>query len=91
MNLALMLHHGPRADAPNEVMSLPHLELLASSALERERLKILADQLTAFGSIPFSFKEVESIDHSQHGALLRIALCERPAKSNDPSKGFKRK
>ena len=32
MNLALMLHHGPRADAPNEVTGLPHLELLASTA-----------------------------------------------------------
>ena len=81
MNLALMLHHGARADAPNEVMSHPHLELLASTASERQRLKVLADQLTAFGSIPFSFKEIESIDHSQHGAMLRVALCERPAES----------
>ena len=81
MNLALMLHHGQRADAPNEVMSLPHLELLASTAAERERLKVLADQLAAFGSVPFLFKEIESIDHLQHGAMLRIALCERPAQS----------
>ena len=79
MNLALMLHHGPRAGAPNEVMSFSHLELLASTASERERLKVLADQLAAFGSIPFSFKEIESIDHSQHGAMLRVALCERAA------------
>jgi len=81
MNLALMLHHGHRAGAPNEVMSFPHLELLASTDSERERLKILADQLAAFGSVPFSIKEVESIDHSQHGAILRIALCERPAET----------
>ena len=81
MNLALMLHHGQRADAPNEAMGLPHLELLATTASERERLKILADQLAAFGSIPFLYKEVESIDHSQHGAMLRIALRERPADS----------
>lgn len=80
MNLALMLHHGARADAPNEVMGLPHLELLGSTASERERLKVLADQLRAFGSIPFSYKEIDSIDHSQQGAIVRIALCERPAK-----------
>jgi len=78
MNLALMLRHGPRADAPMEVMSYPHLELLASNASERERLKILASQLEAFGSIPFSFKEMESIDHSQQGTVMRIALGERP-------------
>jgi hypothetical protein len=77
MNVALMLHHGHRADAPNEVMSLPHLELLASSATERERLKVLADQLAAFGSIPFLYKELESVDHSQQGAIMRIALGER--------------
>jgi hypothetical protein len=80
MNLAMMLHHGSRSDSPNEVMGLPHLELLASTASERERLKVLADQLKAFGSIPFSFKEMESIDHSQHGAVLRVALSERAPK-----------
>jgi hypothetical protein len=77
MNLALMLHHGQRTDAPNEVMGLPHLELLATNATERERLKILADQLTAFGSVPFMYKELESVDHSQQGAMMRIGLCER--------------
>jgi hypothetical protein len=81
MNLALMLHHGPRADSPNEVMSYPHMELLASNPAERERLRILANQLEAFGSVPFSFKEMESIDHSQQGTVMRIALCERPVES----------
>jgi hypothetical protein len=79
MNVALMLHHGVRLDGPNEVMSHSHLELLASNAPERERLQVLADQLKAFGSIPFLFKEMESISHSQHGAVLRIALNERSA------------
>ncbi len=77
MNIALMLHHGIRANAPGETMAHPHMELLASEPHDRERLKVLAEQLKAFGSIPFSYKELEASDPSLRGAVLRIALCQR--------------
>lgn len=83
MRIALLLHHGVRPDAPSEVMGRPHLELLGSTPAESDRLKVLADQLRAFGAIPFSYKELDSADQTLHGCVLRIALCER-AEANPP-------
>lgn len=79
MDIALMLHHGVRKDAPSEVTQSPHMELVASTVMERQKLKVLAEQLKTFGSIPFAYHEVESINQSQQGAIMRISLCERPA------------
>jgi hypothetical protein len=76
MHVALMLHHGVREDGFNEVTSRPHLELLASNPTERDRLKVLADQLAAFRTIPYSYKEIDASDPARQGAMLRIALCE---------------
>ena len=77
MHVALLFHHGVRENAPNEVMSHPHVELLASNTHEQERLKILADQLAEFGTVPYSYKELLGNDPNAKGATLRIALCER--------------
>lgn len=79
MDIAIMLHHGVRKDALNEVTSFPHMELIASNTMERQRLQVLVNQLTTFGSIPFAYKEMDSIDMTRQGAILRIALCERSA------------
>ncbi len=87
MNIALMLHHGIRPTAANETMSHPHVELLASTAAEARTLKTIADQLAAFASVPFSFHEVESIGATQHGAILRVALCERPTTTTPTKAG----
>ncbi len=81
MDMACRLYHGKRADAPPavEVMAFPHLEMMATEEADRRKLKILADELAAFGGIPFSYKEMELTDGTRHGAHLRIALGERPA------------
>ena len=78
MELASRLYHGERADAPSEVLAHPHLEIMATDDKERWKLKVLADHLRDFGSIPFSYKEMQSADGALSGAQLRIALCERP-------------
>ena len=77
MHAALMLHHGVHEKALNEATSRPHIELLASNPSERERLKVLAEQLAAFGTIPYSYKDLGANDPAHLGATLRIALCER--------------
>ena len=79
MDLACMLYHGGKADMPVEVMRHPHLELVASDEHERRVLKTVADQLKQFGCVPFSFKEIDGAAGLAKGAVLRIALCERPA------------
>jgi hypothetical protein len=79
MRLALILRHGERDDAPTEVMGRPHIELVASSPAERERLRVLADELKTFGTIPYSYKELEGTSSDLAGAVMRIGLCERPA------------
>ena len=76
MRVALMLRHGEREDAPNEVTKHPHVELVASTAAERDRLRVLADELRAFGSVPFSFKELEGTSSDLTGAVMRICLGE---------------
>jgi len=38
---------------------------------------VLADQLRAFGGVPFSYKEMESVTGALHGYQLRVALRER--------------
>src|SRR5215207_7126101 len=58
MHVALLFHHGVRENAPSEVMSHPHVELLASNPHEQERLKLLAGQLAEFGTVPYSYKEL---------------------------------
>jgi hypothetical protein len=77
MEFACRLYHGKHADAPSEVTAYPHLELLATTDEERESLKLLADQLRTFGSVPFSYNEMESVTGALHGARLRVALRER--------------
>ena len=77
MELASRLYHGERANAPSEVLAHPHLEILATDDKERWKLKVLADHLRDFGSIPFSYRELESADGGLSGAQLRIALGER--------------
>jgi hypothetical protein len=77
MEFACRLFHGRRGDALSEVTGYPHLEILATEDDERETLKVLADQLRAFGRIPFSYKEMESVSGALHGAQLRVALHER--------------
>jgi hypothetical protein len=77
MEFACRLYHGKHADAPSEVTAYPHLEILATSDEERESLKLLADQLRTFGSVPFSYKEIESVTGALHGARLRVAIRER--------------
>ena len=79
MNIGLMLHHGDRTNAPNEVTRWPHVELVASTSAERDRLKVLAAELAAFGSIPFQYKELEATGSDHVGAVMRIPLHERPA------------
>lgn len=83
MELACRLYHGTRADAPSEVTAHPHVEIIASDEKELWKLKVLADQLRAFGTVPFSYKEMESPGGSIHGALIRIALCEREAVAHE--------
>jgi hypothetical protein len=78
MRVALILRHGEREDAPTEVMGRPHIELVGSNAAERDRLKVLADELRAFGSVPFSYKELAGTGSERTGAVMRIGLCERP-------------
>jgi hypothetical protein len=82
MRVALILRHGEREDAPNEVMGGPHVELVASNSAERDRLKVLADDLRAFGSVPFMFKELSGTGSDLTGAVMRIGLCERPSSSS---------
>jgi hypothetical protein len=77
MNIALLLHHGVRDNAFSEVTRSPHIELLASTAAERDRLKVLANELAAFGSIPFHYKELEGTGSDRVGAVMRIPLHER--------------
>ena len=77
MDFALRLYHGKHPGAPSEATAYPHLELLATTDPERERLKVLADQLRAFGHVPFSYKEMESTTGELRGAMLRVALHER--------------
>ena len=77
MDIALVLRHGLRGDAPSEVMGHPHVELVAANEKERERLEVLARQLKEFGSVPFQFHGLESPDSRLTGAILRIALCQR--------------
>jgi hypothetical protein len=79
MEFACRLHHGKRPQALSEATAYPHLELLATTDEERETLKVLADQLRAFGGVPFSYKEMESVTGALHGAQLRVALHEREA------------
>jgi hypothetical protein len=78
MRVALILRHGERDDAPNEVMGRPHIELVGSNPAERDRLKVLADELRAFGSVPFSYKELAGTGSERTGAVMRIGLYERP-------------
>ena len=78
MNIGLMLHHGVHENAPNEATRYPHIELLASTAAERDRLKVLAGQLAAFGSVPFQYHELEGTASDLAGAVMRISLCQRP-------------
>ena len=47
MRVALLLRHGEREHAPNEVMKHSHVELLASTPAERDRLRVLAEELKA--------------------------------------------
>ena len=77
MRIDLQLHHGERANAPNEVTRHPCIELLASTAAERDRLKVLADQLAEFGSIPFQCHVLEGTSTDLVGARLWVALCQR--------------
>ena len=77
MEFACRLYHGKHADAPSEVTAYPHLEILATTDEERESLKLLAGQLRTFGSVPFSYKEMESVTGALQGARLRVALRER--------------
>ena len=77
MDYACRLYHGKRPAALSEVTAYPHLESLATTDDERETLKVLADQLRAFGRIPFSYKEMESVTGALQGAQLRVALHER--------------
>src|SRR5688500_859370 len=77
MEFACRLHHGKRPHALSEVTAYPHLERLATSDEARETLKVLADQLRAFGGVPFSYKEMESVTGALQGAQLRVALRER--------------
>ena len=78
MELACMLYHGGK-DMPVEAMRHPHVELIASNEREMRALKAAADQLRQFGCVPFSYKEVEGTSPgASRGAVLRIALCERP-------------
>jgi hypothetical protein len=86
MDIALMLRHGLRDNAPNEAMAHPHLELVASNEKERERLEVLARQLKAFGSVPFQFHPLESADARLTGAVMRIALCQRELEPGDGAK-----
>jgi hypothetical protein len=79
MEFACRLRHGKRPEALSEVTAFPHLELLATTDEERETLKVLAEQLRAFGGVPFSYKEMESVTGALHGAQLRVALRERDA------------
>ena len=85
MEFACRLYHGKRPDAPSEVTRYPHLEVLATREDEIETLKVLANQLRASGTVPFSYKELESTTGALHGAQLRVALHER-----DESPGAKR-
>ena len=78
MQLACMLYHGGRANVPVEAMRHPHVELVATDEHERRALKVAAEQLRQFACVPFSFKEIEGTGGSTKGAVLRIALCERP-------------
>jgi hypothetical protein len=77
MHAALLLHHGVHEKSLNEATSRPHIELMASNPSERERLKVLAEQLAAFGTIPYSYGELGANDPARLGAVLRIGLCER--------------
>jgi hypothetical protein len=77
MHAALLLHHGVHENALNKVTSRPHVELMASNPSERERLKVLAEQLAAFGTIPYAYKDLGATDPARLGAILRIGLCER--------------
>ena len=83
MDFALRLYHGKHADAATEVTEYPHLEIMATEDHERERLKVLADQLRAFGHVPFSYRELESTTGELRGALLRVALHERQESEGD--------
>ena len=83
MDFACRLYHGKHPDAPSEATEYPHLELLATDEHERERLKVLADQLRAFGHVPFSDKEMESTTGELRGAMLRVALHERQGPVGD--------
>ncbi len=94
MRIDLILHHGNRGNAPNEATRHPCVELLASTAAERDRLKVLADHLAEFGSIPFAFHELEGTSSDLVGARLWVALCQReleggeaaPAKPEKPAR-----
>jgi hypothetical protein len=87
MEYALRLRHGKRPHALSEVTAYPHLEVLATTDEERETLKVLADQLRAFGAVPFSYKEMESVTGALHGAQLRVALHERDeTRSGEPAR-----
>jgi hypothetical protein len=77
MEFAVRLYHGKRPNPLSEVTAYPHLEVLATTDEDRETLKVLADQLRAFGHVPFSYKELESVTGALHGAQLRVALHER--------------
>ena len=79
MRVALILRHSERDDAPNEVMGRPHVELVATNAAERERLRVLGEELKAFGTIPYSYKELAGTSSDLAGAVMRIGLSERPA------------
>jgi hypothetical protein len=79
MHAAMLLHHGVHEKPLNEATSRPHVELVASNPSEQERLKVLAEQLAAFGTIPYSYKELPASDPARAGAILRIALHERGA------------
>ena len=80
MHVALLLHHGVHKKSLNEATSRPHVELVASNPSEQERLKVLGEQLAAFGTIPYSYQELHASDPAHAGtAVLRIALHEREA------------
>jgi hypothetical protein len=85
MRIDLILHHGERANAPSEATRHPCIELLASTAAERDRLKVLADQLAQFGSVPFQFHELEGTSSDLVGARLWVALCEREREGGGPA------
>ena len=80
MHVALLLHHGVHKKSLNEVTSRPHIELMASNPSEQERLKVLAERLAAFGTIPYSYQELHASDPAHAGtAVLRVAIHEREA------------